>query len=45
MPLSNLTEHITADDMVSNEAKWNWSCYNKFGMDGIGEREREKKTA
>ncbi len=32
--LSHLTEHITADDMVSNEAKWHKSCYNNLAWIG-----------
>ena len=43
MPLSNLMEHVTADDMVSNEAKWNWSCYNKVGTDGLDGAKRKRE--
>ena len=44
MPLSHSTEHMTADDMVSNEAKWDKSCYNKFGMNRLDRaKKRENK--
>ena len=43
MPLSTLTEHITVDNMASNEAKWNWPCYNKFGMDKLDKAKRRRK--
>ena len=39
MPLSNLT----ADNTPSNEAKWKWSCYNKFGMDWLNRAKRKRK--
>ena len=45
MPLSHLTAHITVDDMVSNEAKWHKSCYNKFGMDRLDREKRKRKQA
>ena len=35
MPLSHLAVHMTADDMVSNEAKWDKSCYNKIGINTL----------
>ena len=35
MPLSHSTEHVTADDMVSNEAKGTKSCYNEFVMNRL----------
>ena len=43
MPLSHLTEYITVDDIVSNEAKWHKSCYNKFGMDRLDRAKRKRK--
>ena len=45
MPLSYSTEHMTADDMVPNEAKWNKSCYNKFGMNRLDSEKRKRKQA
>ena len=45
MPLSHLTEHITVDDMVSNEAKWHKSCYNKFDMNRLDRAKRKRKKA
>ena len=29
--------------MVSNKAKWNWSCYSKFGMDRLDRAKRKRK--
>ena len=31
--------------MVYNEAKWNKSCYNKFGMDRLDRAKRKRKQA
>lgn len=45
VPLSHLAEHITVDDMVSNEAKWHKTCYNKFGLDKIDRAKRKRKQA
>ena len=45
IPLSHSTKHMTADDMVSNEAKWNKSCYNKFGMNRLDRAKRKRKQA
>ena len=45
VPLSHLTDHITVDDMVFNEAKWHKSCYNKFGMDRLDRVKRKRKIA
>ena len=45
MPLSHSTEHMTADDMVSHEAKWDKSCYNKFGMNKLDRAKRKRKQA
>ena len=44
MPLTHLTENITVDDMIKNEAKWHKSCYNKFGQDRI-DRVRKRRRA
>ena len=43
--LSHSMEHMTAHDMVSNEAKWNKSCYNKFGMNTFDRAKRKRKQA
>ena len=45
MLMSHLTKHITADDMVSNEAKWHKSSYNKFGMGRLDRAKRKRKKA
>ena len=42
VPLSHLTEHVTVDDMVSNEAKWHKSCLNKFGHDRLDRAQKRK---
>ena len=36
---------MSTDDMVSNEAKWNRSCYNKFGMNTLDWPKRKRKQA
>ena len=44
MPLTHLTEHVSVDEMVLNEAKWHKSCHNKFGYDRL-DRARKRKRA
>ena len=44
MPLTHATENVSVDDMVSNEAKWHKSCYNKFSQDRLY-RARKRKQA
>ena len=44
MSLSHSTEHMIADDMVSNEAKWNKYYYNNFGMNRLERAKRKRKS-
>ena len=43
MPLSHLTENRAEDHMVSDEAKWQKSFYNKLGMDRLDTAKRKEK--
>ena len=44
MPLTHLTEYVTVDDMVSNEAKWHKSCHKKVGHYKLDRAEKRKRA-
>ena len=44
MVMSHVVDHITVDDLISNEANWHKSCHNEFGKDRLERAQKNQPT-
>ena len=44
MPMTDVTEHVSVDDICLNDTKWHKSCHNKFSQDRLDRAQKRKRA-